>query len=305
MGTPITYDQYVDLRSEYRAMMEELNKYNEYRATQPEATAPKQYPQRSNPQPEQSDFQEAQTSSESWKPQYSSTERSSGASEPVSTKNRRRKSHTDQADLADHVTKVELANVMRELQQLKKVRLGPDFDPDVESNPLSLAIQLEPINPTIRIPKERFNGTSDPADHAMAFKSRMDFYGASDATKCRAFSATFIGVARSWYESLPAQSITSFKYFKKSFIGNFMANKRRPKKMTSLWSITQGPNETLESYTERFTATYSCVANPNKDLAIQAFVAGITNENVQLSLSGTDVGDMESLINKAYKLSDT
>ena len=60
MGTPMTYDQYVDLRSEYRIMMEELKKYNEYRATQPEATAPKQYPQRSNPQPEQSDSQEAQ-----------------------------------------------------------------------------------------------------------------------------------------------------------------------------------------------------------------------------------------------------
>ena len=33
VGTPMTYDQYVDLRSEYRAMMEELKKYNEYRAT--------------------------------------------------------------------------------------------------------------------------------------------------------------------------------------------------------------------------------------------------------------------------------
>ena len=75
--------------------------------------------------------------------------------------------------------------------------------------------------------------------------------------------------------------------------------------MTSLWSITQHSNETLEGYTERFTAAYSCVANPNEDLAIQAFIAGVANENVQLSLSGTDVGDMESLINKAYKLSDT
>ena len=128
---------------------------------------------------------------------------------------------------------------MQELQQLRKVRLGLDADPDVESNPLSLAIQLEPISSTIRIPKERFNGTSNPADHAATFESRMDFYGDSDATKCRAFSATFNGVARSWYESLPFQSITSFKYFKKSFIGNFMTNKRRPKKMISLWSITK------------------------------------------------------------------
>ena len=74
--------------------------------------------------------------------------------------------------------------------------------------------------------------------------------------------------------------------------------------MISLWSITQGPNETLERYTERFTTTYSCVTNPNEEFAIQAYVVGVTNESVQLALCGNDVEDMESLINKAYKLSD-
>ena len=75
--------------------------------------------------------------------------------------------------------------------------------------------------------------------------------------------------------------------------------------MTSFWSVTQGPNETLESYIKRFTVTYSCVTNPNEELAIQAYIAGIADENVQLSLCGNDVGDMKSLINKAYKLFDT
>ena len=69
---------------------------------------------------------------------------------------------------------------MQELQQLKKVRLGQDADSEMESNPLSLAIQSDPISPAIRIPKEKFDGTSDPVDHAEAFESRMDFYGASD-----------------------------------------------------------------------------------------------------------------------------
>ena len=194
---------------------------------------------------------------------------------------------------------------MLELQQLKKVRLRQDSNPEMECNPLSLVIQSDPISTAIQIPKEKFSETSDPADHATAFESRMDFYGASDATKCQAFSATFTGVARSWYDSLRAQSITSFKCFKKLFIGNFMANKRRPKNMTSLWSVTQGPNETLESYTKRFTATYSCVTNPNEELAIQAYVSRVANENVQLSLCRNDVGSMESLISKVYKLSDT
>ena len=73
--------------------------------------------------------------------------------------------------------------------------------------------------------------------------------------------------------------------------------------MTSLWSVTQGPNETLESYTERFIVTYSCVT-PNEELAIEAYVSRVANENIQLSLYSNDVGSMESLISKAYKLSD-
>ena len=186
---------------------------------------------------------------------------------------------------------------------MKKVRLGQDSE--MESNPLSLAIQSDSISPAIRIPKEKFDGTSDPADHAADFESCMDFYGASDSTKCRAFSATLTGVARSWYDSLPAQSITSFKCLKKLFVGNFMANKRRPKNMTSLWSVTQGVNESLEGYTKRFTMTYSCVTNLNEELVIQAYISGVANENIQLSLCSNDVGSMKSLISKAYKLSDT
>ena len=75
--------------------------------------------------------------------------------------------------------------------------------------------------------------------------------------------------------------------------------------MTNLWSVTQGINESLESYTKRFTATYSCVTNPNEELAIQAYISGVANENIQLSLCRNDVGSMKSLISKAYKLSDT
>ena len=67
---------------------------------------------------------------------------------------------------------------MRELQQLKKVRLGQNPDPNLEKNPLSLTIQSDVISTAIRVPKERFSGTSDPTDHAATFESHMDFYGA-------------------------------------------------------------------------------------------------------------------------------
>ena len=84
-----------------------------------------------------------------------------------------------------------------------------------------------------------------------------------------------------------------------------MANKRRPRTLANLWSITQGLNETLESYTKRFITAYSCVMNLNEDFAIQAFTIGVTSENVQYALYGTNVVDMKGLIAKAQKLSET
>ena len=84
-----------------------------------------------------------------------------------------------------------------------------------------------------------------------------------------------------------------------------MANKKRPKKMTNLWSITQGQSETLERYTERFTVTYSCVTNLDEEFSIQVYIVRVTNESVQLALCDNDVTDMDGLINKAQKLFNT
>ena len=88
-GTPMTYDQYLDLKNDYCAMMEELRKHSERGASQQGPTATRLPLQRES---ELSDSNEIQASFGSWKPQYSSTERSSGASEPSSAKSRRRKS---------------------------------------------------------------------------------------------------------------------------------------------------------------------------------------------------------------------
>ena len=104
----MTYNQYLDLKNDYRAMMKEFRKYNEHGASQQGPTATRQCPQRLNAEPEPSDSQEAQASSGSWKPQYSSTKRSSEAS-GSSAKSRMRKSRAYQPD---HPTRAELENVM-------------------------------------------------------------------------------------------------------------------------------------------------------------------------------------------------
>ena len=102
----MTYEQYLDLKNEYQRMAKQLKRYNEFRASQQGPIASRQYSQRPNLELEQSDYQKAQASSEFWKLRYSSTERSSEASEPSSTKSRRRKFQVY------HATKADLENVI-------------------------------------------------------------------------------------------------------------------------------------------------------------------------------------------------
>ena len=47
------------------------------------------------------------------------------------------------------------------------------------------------------------------------------------------------------------------------------------------------------------------MTNLNEEFTIQAYIARVANESGQLALCGNDVTNMEGLINKAYKLSDT
>ena len=75
--------------------------------------------------------------------------------------------------------------------------------------------------------------------------------------------------------------------------------------MTSLWLIIQGQNETLDSYIERFTTVDSCVAKPDEEFAIQAYIAGLNNESIRFALGSSDISDMERLIVRAYKLFET
>ena len=75
--------------------------------------------------------------------------------------------------------------------------------------------------------------------------------------------------------------------------------------MTSLWSIMQGQNETLDSYIEMFTAAYSYVAKFDEEFAIQAYIVGLHHESMKFALGSNDIFDMQSLIARVHKLSKT
>ena len=62
-GSPMTYEEYVNLTNEYKTMTEELRKYNEFRSSQPRPIA-QPYLQRPNLDVDQSDSQKIGASSD-------------------------------------------------------------------------------------------------------------------------------------------------------------------------------------------------------------------------------------------------
>ena len=273
-NTPITDTQYTKLMAQYQTMAKNWAQHAEQMKKQ----------QRQKGSPHSNDLT-----------------RSSSQENTSHTKQSKRRNEASQKD-KNHSR--DLAQVIKEVQELKKTRKTSDSDQEIDTNPLSLEIRSAVIPSSHRIPKEKYSGATDPADHVACFESILDLYGTSDAIKCRMFPATLIGMTRSWYGSLPSQSISRFRQLRELFVGQFLANKRQAKTLASLYSTTQEPGESFRSYIKRFTTAYAEVGEPNESCAIEAFRAGVSSEHIHYALYGSTLLGMHALITKAQELAD-
>ncbi|KAL5846254.1 hypothetical protein ACOSQ3_009778 [Xanthoceras sorbifolium] len=96
-------------------------------------------------------------------------------------------------------------------------------------SPFTEEISSVPIPDHIKIPRKDmcgYNGTGDPDDHLDTYLDWMNMQGASDALKCKIFSLTLIGDARTWISGLRRQSISSFAELQREFRSGFAGSRR-------------------------------------------------------------------------------
>ena len=85
---------------------------------------------------------------------------------------------------------------------------------------------------------EPFDGTIDPDDHMSAYKCQMSIQTVDDATWCKNFPATLMGVAHKWFKNF-----TELSYL---FTGHFIAYRQEQKTSMHLGKIIQGPKRLQE-----------------------------------------------------------
>lgn len=110
----------------------------------------------------------------------------------------------------------------------------------------------------------KYSEDVDLVEHASKYHDWKKLYRIPDALMCKVFPAFLTRPARSWFDSLPLESIISFaNLIKKIFIQ--LAPQRTRKKATEhLTIIAQCRDEPVRDYLQRFTQEANMVEGVSK-----------------------------------------
>ncbi|XP_058750890.1 uncharacterized protein LOC131623912 [Vicia villosa] len=129
-----------------------------------------------------------------------------------------------------------------------------------------------------------YDGKSDPQEHVIAINNQMEVIAPTESLKCNLMAGTWKDVALRWYMILPQQSISSYQDLTKKLVQHFSAVRRRKVSTTILFTVRQGPSESLREYLARFNEETTKVSHPNQELFVGAFqhilIAGHFNESL-------------------------
>ena len=92
---------------------------------------------------------------------------------------------------------------------------------------------------------------------------------------CKAFSATLIGSARSWFRKLSLRTIDSFGDLSRIFVTNFMSCRVWQKNVSHLFIVHQKEGKSLKIYIKRFNQDVLEVEDPNDKVIVMEMMEGL------------------------------
>ncbi|XP_024042621.1 uncharacterized protein LOC112099334 [Citrus clementina] len=99
---------------------------------------------------------------------------------------------------------------------------------------------------------QQYSGTSDPVEYAELYRDQMIIKGVGDNAMCRMFPHTLTGLAKSWFRSLKAGSVSSLDQLLKYFVHKFGYASTQDITSSKLAFIKQGDSESLAEYVTCF-----------------------------------------------------
>ncbi|XP_010684688.1 uncharacterized protein LOC104899233 [Beta vulgaris subsp. vulgaris] len=139
------------------------------------------------------------------------------------------------------------------------------------------------------MPSSKYDGTSDPDDHVVAYEGHMFLYTQEDAIWCKVFPSTLTGIGQTWFKSLKPGSISSFSQLSSTFSTHFVSSRRREQTIGELLSVTQGANGSLRDYIVHFNVEAVSIPRLQQDVAVLALMTRLKEGSPFLELPGPEV----------------
>ena len=118
----------------------------------------------------------------------------------------------------------------------------------------------------------------------------MAIHSKNKAQMCKVFPSSLGPIAMRWFDSLKADSISSFKELTQAFGSRFITCSKVPRPLSSLLSLSMREEETLKMYSNRYWEMFNEIDGDFDDVAISTFKIGLPAEHgLRKSLIGKPV----------------
>ena len=162
------------------------------------------------------------------------------------------------------------------------------------------SINGHPLPSKFKLPSlDSYDGTCDPFDYIATFITTMHLQGISDEIICKAFPTTLKGPARVWFSKIPPNLVSSFEELSKLFVNNFIRGQRHKRSSSSLLTIEQGENESLQSFITRFNREALSVDEVDDKLLLAAFHNEVNSDLFIHKLYEKEPQSMAELVHSA------
>ena len=99
----------------------------------------------------------------------------------------------------------------------------------------------------------------------------MHLQGVPDEIMCMSFPTTLKRPAWVWFSKIAPNTVGSFEELSKLFVNNFIRGQRHKRSLSSLLTIEQGGNESLQSFITRFNREALTLEEMDDKLLLAAF----------------------------------
>ena len=131
-----------------------------------------------------------------------------------------------------------------------------------------------------------YDGTADLEDYLGVYKAQMYIQDIDDADYYRYFPTTLKGVAQSWSNGHPSESVTCFQDLADKFVSKFIANRKERRTYFYLSKIKPGPQESLAKFVKRFHQEVVLIPDVEDRVACTSFLNGLRSRCFKFSLAG-------------------